>query len=68
MSKEKREHQIVGVSLLGALLATTVFLSVVQGELVSPVGMKGGGLLIVLFFYFLFSVVLRRIFPTRKSG
>jgi hypothetical protein len=67
MSKEKREHQIVGVSLLGALLATTVFLSLVQGELVSPVGMKGEGLLFVLFFYFLFSVVLRRIFAARRS-
>jgi hypothetical protein len=52
---------------LGALLATTVFLSYVEEELVSPVGMKGEGLLVVLFLYFLFSVVLRRIFPTRKS-
>jgi len=67
MSKEKREHEIIGVSLLGALLATTIFLSLVQGELVSPVGMKGGGLLFVLFFYFLFSVVLRRVFPIRKG-
>ena len=67
MSKEKREHQIIGVSLLGALVATTVFLSLVQGELSSPVGMKGEGLIVVLFFYFLFSVVLRRIFRTRKS-
>ena len=67
MSKEKREHEIIGVSLLGALVATTAFLSLVQGELVSPVGMKGGGLLFVLFFYFLFSVVLRRVFPIRKG-
>jgi hypothetical protein len=67
MSKEEREYQIVGVSLLGALVATTVFLSLVQGELVSPLGMKGEGLLFVLLFYFLFSVVLRRIFPTHKS-
>ncbi len=59
MSKEKREQQIVGVSLLGALLATTVFLSLAQEELVSPVDMKGEGLFVVLFFYFLFSVVLR---------
>ena len=68
MSKDKREHQIIGFSLLGALLATTVFLSLVQGELVSPVGLKGEGLLLVLIFYFLFRVVLRRILPTRKSG
>ena len=67
MPKEKKPDWIIGVSLLGALVATTVFLSVAQGELVSPVGMKGEGLIIVLFFYFLFSVVLRRIFPTRKS-
>ena len=67
MPKEKREGEIVGVSLLAALVATTVFLSLVQGELVSPVGMKGEGLIVVLFFYFLVSVVLRRIFRTRKS-
>ena len=67
MPKEKTEGEIVGVSLLAALVATTVFLSLVQGELVSPVGMKGEGLIVVLFFYFLFSVVLRRIFRTRKS-
>lgn len=67
MPKEKTEGEIVGVSLLAALVATTVFLSLVQGELVSPVGMKGEGLILVLFFYLLFSVVLRRIFPTRKS-
>ncbi|MBI4165078.1 MAG: hypothetical protein HY508_05020 [Acidobacteria bacterium] len=67
MPKEKTEGEIVGVSLLGALVATTIFLSIVQGELASPVGMKGGGLIFVVFFYFLFSVVLRRIFPIRKS-
>jgi hypothetical protein len=67
MPKEKTEGEIVGVSLLAALVVTTVFLSLVQGELVSPVGMKGEGLIVVLFFYFLFSVVLRRIFRTRKS-
>lgn len=67
MSKKKREHQIVGGSLLGALLATTVVLSLLQGELVSPVGIKGEGLLFVLFFYFVFSIVLRRIFPARRS-
>jgi len=67
MPKEKTEGEIVGISLLAALVATTVFLSLVQGELVSPVGMKGEGLILVLFFYFLFSVVLRRIFPSRKS-
>ena len=67
MPKEKTEGEIVGVSLLAALVATTVFLSLVQGELVSPVGMKGEGLIVFLFFYFLFSVVLRRIFRTRKS-
>ena len=67
MPKEKTAGEIVGVSLLAALVATTVFLSLVQGELVSPVGMKGEGLIVVLFFYFLFSVVLRRIFRTRKS-
>jgi hypothetical protein len=67
MPKEKREGEIVGLSLLAALVVTTVFLSLVQGELVSPVGMKGEGLIVVLFFYFLFSVVLRRIFRTRKS-
>ena len=67
MPKEKREGEIVGLSLLAALVVTTVFLSLVQGELVSPVGMKREGLIVVLFFYFLFSVVLRRIFRTRKS-
>jgi len=67
MPKERTEGEIVGVSLLAALVVTTVFLSLVQGELVSPVGMKGEGLIVVLFFYFLFSVVLRRIFRTRKS-
>jgi hypothetical protein len=65
MSKEKREHQIIGVSLLGALVVTTVFLSLVQGELVSPVGLKGEGLLVVLFLYLLFSVVLRRVLPSK---
>ena len=67
MSKQNREHQIVGDSLLGALLAVTVFLGLVQRELVSPVGMKGKGLLFVLFFYFVFTVVLRRIFPAHRS-
>ena len=67
MPKERTEGEIVGVSLLAALVVTTVFLSLVQRELVSPVGMKGEGLIVVLFFYFLFSVVLRRIFRTRKS-
>ena len=65
MPKEKTEGEIVGISLLAALAATTVFLSLVQGELVSPVGMKGEGLLVVLFLYFLFSVILRRIFPCK---
>jgi len=67
MPKEKTEGEIVGVSLLAALVATTVFLSLVQRELVSPVGMKGEGLILVLFLCFLFSGVLRRVFPTRKS-
>ncbi len=68
MSKDKRQNQIIGYALLGALLATTVLLSVVDGELVSPVGLKGEGLLIVLFFYFVFRFALRRIFAAHRSG
>lgn len=63
MPSENREHRIIGLSLLAALVVTTALLSLVAGELVSPVGMKGEGLLVVLFLYFFFSFVLRRLYP-----